>query len=85
MNEAVLGKGRRIRNTLMISAPASRFSIAAVVKGVFTLLTDDVCAVLPRAFAQRHLPQVDVRPAHNLAEPTLQMESHGRFSPNRVW
>jgi hypothetical protein len=56
----------------MISAPASRLPIADVVKGVFKLLAGDGGAVLPRAFARRHLAQVVVRAVYNLAEPTLQ-------------
>jgi len=63
-----------IRNTFMISAPASRLPIADVVKGVFKLLAGDECAVLPTAFARNHLAQAIVRPVHNVAEPTLHSE-----------
>ena len=58
----------------MISAPASRVAMADVVKGIFKLSAGDGCAVLPKAFARRHLAQVVVSPVHDLAEPTLHAE-----------
>jgi hypothetical protein len=70
-----------IRNTFMISAPASRLPIADVVKGIFKLLAGDGYAVLPTAFARSHLAQVVVRPVHNLAEPTL----HSEPAPESGW